>query len=93
MVRKATLLAGFEKVRKEALEVTDDVSIVEALGLPVKLTQGQYTNIKLTTPDDFLVAEQVLKDRASKRSGAQLGKSMPCDSERYREGLEVGKSA
>jgi 2-C-methyl-D-erythritol 4-phosphate cytidylyltransferase len=50
-------------VKAENLEVTDDVSVIEALGLPVKLTQGQYTNIKLTTPDDMSVAEQVLRER------------------------------
>jgi hypothetical protein len=43
--------------------VTDDVSVIEALGLPVKLTQGLYTNIKLTTPDDMSVAQQVLRER------------------------------
>ena len=45
------------------LEVTDDVSIIEQLGLPVKLTLGEYTNIKLTTPDDLQVAEQILRGR------------------------------
>lgn len=50
-------------MKAENLEVTDDVSVVEALGKPVKLTLGEYTNIKLTTPDDLAVAEQVLKER------------------------------
>ena len=34
---------------REHFEVTDDVSIVEALGLPVKLTPGSETNIKVTS--------------------------------------------
>lgn len=50
-------------MKSENLEVTDDVSVIEALGKPVKLTLGEYTNIKLTTPDDLAVAEQVLRDR------------------------------
>jgi len=58
-----TLLRGFEKVAKENLEVTDDVSIVEALGEPVKLTLGEYTNLKITTPEDMEVAEAILRDR------------------------------
>ena len=45
--------------------MTDDVSIVEQLGLPVKLTRGEYTNIKITTPDDMQVAEQVLRERGA----------------------------
>lgn len=60
---KALFLEGFAKVKAENLEVTDDVSVIEALGKPVKLTLGEYTNIKLTTPDDLQVAEQVLRDR------------------------------
>jgi len=60
---KELFLRGFEKVKAEGLEVTDDVSVVEALGLPVKLTLGQYTNIKLTTPEDLRIAEQTLRER------------------------------
>jgi 2-C-methyl-D-erythritol 4-phosphate cytidylyltransferase len=60
---KSLFLEGFAKVNAEKLEVTDDVSVIEALGKPVKLTLGQYTNIKLTTPDDLQIAEQVLRER------------------------------
>jgi 2-C-methyl-D-erythritol 4-phosphate cytidylyltransferase len=60
---KKLFLEGFAKVKAEQLEVTDDVSVIEALGKPVKLTLGQYTNIKLTTPDDLQVAQQVLRER------------------------------
>lgn len=63
-----TLLRGFKKVAEEDLEVTDDVSIVEALGEPVKLTQGEYTNLKITTPEDMDVATAILEDRAAKIS-------------------------
>jgi len=58
-----TLRRGFEKVREEDLEVTDDVSIVEALGETVKLTLGEYTNLKITTPEDMDVAKAILEDR------------------------------
>jgi len=57
------LQRGFEKVAQEGLEVTDDVSIVEALGEPVKLTLGEYTNLKITTPEDMDVAEAILEER------------------------------
>lgn len=60
---KSLFLEGFAKVKANSLEVTDDVSVIEALGKPVKLTLGEYTNIKLTTPDDLQVAEQVLRER------------------------------
>jgi len=57
------LQRGFEKVAKEGLEVTDDVSIVEAMGETVKLTLGEYTNLKITTPEDMDVATAILDER------------------------------
>ena len=41
VVRPATLREGFRKVAAEGWEVTDDVSIIERMGLPVKLTMGE----------------------------------------------------
>ena len=63
VVKVEALLRGFDKVAKENLEVTDDVSIIEALGEPVKLTRGEYTNLKITTPEDMDVAGAILSDR------------------------------
>lgn len=60
-VMKPKLLRdGFEFVNRNRLEVTDDVSIVEHLKHPVYITEGSYTNIKVTTPDDLLLAERIL---------------------------------
>ena len=42
-------------------EVTDDASLVEALGCKVKLYQGESANIKITTPSDLILAEVLLK--------------------------------
>jgi len=63
VVKVNALLRGFKKVEKEGLEVTDDVSIIEALGEPVKLTRGEYTNLKITTPEDMEVATAILAER------------------------------
>ncbi|KAH9287502.1 hypothetical protein KI387_031619, partial [Taxus chinensis] len=60
VVKPGLLRKGFELVQRDSLEVTDDVSIVEHLKHPVYITQGSYTNIKVTTPDDLLVAERIL---------------------------------
>lgn len=57
------LQKGFEKVEAEGLEVTDDVSIIEAMNEPVKLTLGEYTNLKITTPEDMDVATAILDER------------------------------
>lgn len=63
VIRPALLAEGFRRVDEEGLEVTDDVSIVEQIGKPVKLTLGDYTNLKLTTPDDMIFAAAVLEQR------------------------------
>jgi 2-C-methyl-D-erythritol 4-phosphate cytidylyltransferase len=60
------LLKGFEKVEAEGLEVTDDVSIIEAMAGDVKLTKGEYTNLKITTPEDMDVATAILEERKMK---------------------------
>lgn len=65
VIRIDTLQRGFTKVQAENLEVTDDVSVVEALGEPVKLTLGEYTNLKITTPEDMSVAESILEERTA----------------------------
>ena len=65
VIRIESLLKGFKKVAEENLEVTDDVSVIEQLGEPVKLTKGEYTNLKITTPEDMDVAEAILEERSS----------------------------
>ena len=73
VMRPQLLREGFRKVREEGLQVTDDVSIIEQMGEPVKLTLGEYTNLKLTTPEDMIIAETILRDRGERRAGGLLG--------------------
>lgn len=42
---------------------TDDASVVERAGHAVRLVAGERTNLKLTTPEDFIVAEALLAAR------------------------------
>lgn len=59
------LLAAYKKAHKEGFEATDDASLVERLGHRVKIIQGSYENIKITTPQDLALAEIILKNRAT----------------------------
>jgi 2-C-methyl-D-erythritol 4-phosphate cytidylyltransferase len=59
IIRADLLYAGFDKALKENLEVTDDVSLIENLPHPVKLVEGSYANLKITTPEDFFLAEHL----------------------------------
>ncbi len=45
------------------VSVTDDCMLVEMLGVPVKIVEGSYENIKLTTPDDLINARAILDKR------------------------------
>lgn len=45
------------------LAVTDDCSMVEAIGEEVRVVRGEYSNIKLTTPVDIALAEALLAKR------------------------------
>lgn len=65
VVRPELLRRGFEFVEANDLDVTDDVSLVEHLGEPVKLTVGEYTNLKITTPEDLDIALSILKQRST----------------------------
>lgn len=39
---------------------TDDMVLVEKLGIPVKIVEGNYQNIKITTPEDLIMGESLL---------------------------------
>ncbi len=39
---------------------TDDMVLVEKLGIPVKIVEGSYQNIKITTPEDLIMGESLL---------------------------------
>ena len=41
-------------------EYTDDCQLLEACGMPVRLTMGSYSNIKITTPEDLRIAGALL---------------------------------
>ncbi|WIA34697.1 hypothetical protein OEZ86_013010 [Tetradesmus obliquus] len=70
-IRPELLQEGFRLVKEKGLEVTDDVSIIEAMGLPVKITKGAYTNIKVTTPDDMSVADKLLQEQQQQQQKQQ----------------------
>lgn len=52
-----------EAHRKAKDNVTDDASLVERAGHKVKAFNGLNTNIKVTTPEDLIIAEAIIKSR------------------------------
>lgn len=68
------LRQAHEQAQRDGFLGTDDASLVERLGVPVQLTEGSRRNIKLTTPEDLLMAEAFLQNRRCRRF--ELGKAM-----------------
>ena len=59
------ILRAHEAARREGFRGTDDASLVERLGHPVMMIPGSRRNIKITTPEDLLLAEALLKSGPS----------------------------
>ena len=57
VLEKSLLEKGFEQAIKLGKTVTDDVMLAEGLDHPVKLVEGSYRNVKITTPEDLLFAQ------------------------------------
>ena len=57
---------GIDFALEHGLYFTDDCQLVEAIGGKVYMTTGDYTNIKITTPEDIKIAETLLKMRDEK---------------------------
>lgn len=53
-------LSAAKKAGESISGFTDDMSVMEAAGYPVHITEGSYKNIKITTPEDIIPAEYML---------------------------------
>lgn len=63
--RRDILIRAFERARDEGFYATDDAALVERTGVPVRIVDGSYENIKITTPEDLVLGEAILKKRAT----------------------------
>lgn len=51
-----------KKVKEQNIQVTDDTMVAELFGNKVYLYEGEYTNIKITTPEDLILGEYLVKN-------------------------------
>jgi 2-C-methyl-D-erythritol 4-phosphate cytidylyltransferase len=58
-----SISTAYDKASKEDYYATDDAALVERYGGKVKIVMGSYHNIKITTPEDLVIAEALLKIR------------------------------
>jgi 2-C-methyl-D-erythritol 4-phosphate cytidylyltransferase len=49
------------KAEREGIEATDDAMLVERLGKTVVVLEGERSNVKITTPEDLLFAEAMIR--------------------------------
>ncbi len=56
------ITAALVKAQRDGLSITDDCSAAEAIGTKVFLTEGDYFNIKITTPEDLIFANAIYSE-------------------------------
>lgn len=59
--RKTVYMKGVQFAVDHELDFTDDCQLAESIGCKVYMTTGDYTNIKITTPEDIEIAELLLR--------------------------------
>lgn len=57
------LLRAHQQAKRDSFYGTDDAALVERLGFRVRIVEGSYENIKVTTPLDLRLAEAILAER------------------------------
>jgi len=56
-----SISTAYDNASEEGYYATDDASLVERYGGKIKIVMGSYHNIKITTPEDLVIAEALLK--------------------------------
>jgi 2-C-methyl-D-erythritol 4-phosphate cytidylyltransferase/2-C-methyl-D-erythritol 2,4-cyclodiphosphate synthase len=67
--RRDVLRRALEIGAREGVDATDEAALVELAGLPVRLVDGEAANIKITTPEDALLAEAFAAPARTGRAG------------------------
>lgn len=69
--KKRIIEEAFERAFTDNFSGTDESSLVERLGGRVKIIEGSHENIKITTKEDLLLAEFILRMRKKRRDEGQ----------------------
>lgn len=60
--KKDILIEAYEKLGDNTEGITDDCMVVEKAGYKIKIVEGSYENIKITTPEDLFIGEKILEN-------------------------------
>jgi 2-C-methyl-D-erythritol 4-phosphate cytidylyltransferase len=67
----ADLRAGHAAAERDGIDATDDVALLERLGMTVVVIPATTENFKVTLPADRVRAETILRERAANREAVQ----------------------
>ena len=59
--RRDILEAAYRRAEADGFLGTDDAGLVERMGFPVRVVEGSYRNLKVTTPEDLWVVETFME--------------------------------
>ena len=75
------LCRAYAEAGKDHYYGTDDASLVERMGVKVRMIAGSYENIKITTPEDLIMAEALMKEKMREQTISRSG--LGYDSHRF----------
>lgn len=80
------LISAYEKF---GTGETDDCGVMEKSGAKIKIVEGSYENLKLTTPEDVITAEKILKQRKGIKEEFSMRIGTGFDTHRLTEGRDL----
>lgn len=70
---RQVIRAAYEKAARDGFSGTDDCSLVERMGVSVRMIPGDHDNFKMTTPEDLALGEIIIRRFSSEQLGEQPG--------------------
>lgn len=64
------IMNAHEQALAHGFSATDDASVLEWYGQPVSIIEGSYANLKITTPEDLILAQALMHERNSRMGQA-----------------------
>jgi len=88
--RAELLVEAHEKAAEDGFSGTDDAALVERMGCAVSVVEGSYENIKITTPEDLVAGEAIIRAREGEGAGLSSVSSLQGTSEQIRPSTTQG---
>jgi 2-C-methyl-D-erythritol 4-phosphate cytidylyltransferase len=60
--RAPLILEAHDRAARQGIQATDDAILLEQMGIPVYVLEGERANFKITLPDDLVFAEALIRD-------------------------------